>query len=138
MEGLTPNCGVNWSPTEESLGRSCKIPPLKGLASVQTLRKQSFHVSGPRLFNYIPKSIRNLKNCDLSVFKEMFYLFLVKVPDEPKTRSLTPGATNTLTGKHYLPSGQKERHLVQYCLVRPIWILTDYQREQSSDCCICA
>ena len=99
MEGLTPNCGVNWCPTEERLGRSCKIPPFKGLASVQTLRNQSFQVSGPRLFNSIPKSIRNLKNCDLSVFKEKLDLFSVKVPDEPKTRTLTPGATNTLTGK---------------------------------------
>jgi hypothetical protein len=99
MEGLTPNCGVNCSPAEERLGRICNIPPLKGLASVQTLRRQSFQVSGPRLFNSMPKSIRNLKNCDLSVFKEKLDLFLVKVPDEPKTRSLTPGATNTLTGK---------------------------------------
>ena len=52
----TPNCGVSWSQTTERNGGLCKIPPLKGARSVQTLRNQSFQVSGPRLFNSMPKT----------------------------------------------------------------------------------
>ena len=61
MEGLTPNCGVLWSETPERNGRVCKIPPLKGARSIQTLRNQSFQVSGPRLFNAMPKNIKRDK-----------------------------------------------------------------------------
>ena len=99
MEGLTPNCGVNWSSTTERNGRMCKIPPVKGRNSVQTLRNQSFQVSGPRLFNSLPKIIRNIKNCSLEDFKFQLNVYLNKVPDEPKSQNLIPGATNTISGR---------------------------------------
>ena len=99
MEGLTPNCGVNWSDIEERNGRACKIPPLKGRSSVQTLRNQSFQVSGPRLFNSMPKIIRNMKNCSLEDFKCQLDIFLNKVPDEPKGQHLIPGAVNLTSGR---------------------------------------
>ena len=83
----------------ERLERYCKITKVKGLASVQTLREQSFQVSGPRLFNYFPKLIRNIKICDLVFFNKELDAFLNQVPDESKTRILNPGATNSLTGK---------------------------------------
>ena len=99
MEGLTPNCGVNCSSTKERNGRTCKIPPVKGRNSVQTLRNQSFQVSGPRLFNSMPKNIRNIKNCFLEDFKCQLDVFLNKVPDEPKSQDLIPRATNIISGK---------------------------------------
>ena len=99
MEGLTPNCGVSWSESTERNGRVCKIPPLKGARSVQTLRSQSFQVSGPRLFNSMPKNIRNMKKCSLEDFKMTLDTFLRNIPDEPKTESLIPRATNQLSGK---------------------------------------
>ena len=99
MEGLTPNCGVNWSSTTERNGRTCKIPPVKGRNSVQTLRNQSFQVSGPRLFNSMPKNIRNINNCSLEDFKCQLDAFLNKVPDEPKSQDLIPRATNIISGK---------------------------------------
>ena len=73
--------------------------PLKGVRSVQTLRNQSFQVSGPRLFNSMPKAIRNMKKCSLEDFKVTLDSFLKTVPDEPKTEALTPRATNQLSGK---------------------------------------
>ena len=99
MEGLTPNCGVNWSQPTDRNGRLCKIPKLKSATSVQTMRSHSFQVSGPRLFNAMPKAIRNKKNCCLEHFKLLLDTYLEMVPDEPKTPSLIPCATNLLSGK---------------------------------------
>ena len=99
MEGLTPNCGISWSETKERNGGVCKIPALKGRSSVQTIRAQSFQVSGPRLFKAMPKQIRNIKNSSLDEFKILLDTYLEKVPDEPKTPSLTPRATNQISGR---------------------------------------
>ena len=99
MKGLTPNCGVSWSQTTERNGRLCKIPPLKGARSVQTLRNQSFQVSGPRLFNSMPKNIRNMTYCSLEEFKDILDKFLRNIPDEPKCETLIPSATNQISGK---------------------------------------
>jgi hypothetical protein len=100
MEGLSPNCGVSWSPNSERNGRLCSIPARnKGKANVQAMRNQSFQVSGPRLFNSMPKSLRNTRNCSIEEFKMKLDLFLTKVPDEPKSDGLTPGASNQISGK---------------------------------------
>ena len=115
MEELTPNCGVSWSQTTDRTGRMCKIPPLRGRASVQTMRSQSFQVSGPRLFNAMPKHIRNKKNCSLEDFKLLLDTYLEKVPDEPKTTSLTPRATNLLSGR------QTNSIIYQVARDRPTW-----------------
>ena len=99
MEGLTQNCGVNWSEVTERNGRTWKIPPLKGRAFVQTLRTQSFQISGPRLFSSISKNKRYMKDCSLEDFKYKLNTFLSNVPYEPKSQSLTPGATNPQSGR---------------------------------------
>ena len=84
IEGLSPNCGVNWSPVEERNGRQCAIPATnKGNASVKSMRNQSFQVAGPRLFNCLPKYLRNTKNSSIEEFKEKLDAFLTRVPDEP-------------------------------------------------------
>ena len=118
IEGLTPNCGVTWSEVSERNGRTCKIPPLKGRASVQTLRTQSFQISGPRIFNSMPKNIRNMKDCSLEDFKYKLDIFLSKVPDEPKSQSLTPGATNLQTGR------QTNSLIYQVARTQGTWAIT--------------
>ena len=118
MEGLTPNCGVTWSQMTERNGRLCKIPPLKGTRSVQTLRNQSFQVSGPRLFNSMPKTLRNMTNCSLEEFKESLDTFLKNVPDEPKSESLTPRATNHISGRQ---TNSLIYQLAKVCSVTPRW-----------------
>ena len=97
MEDKVPNCGVAWSSDSERKGRMCAVPALRGRDSVKTLRTQSFQVSGPRLFNCLPKNIRNMTKCDLEKFKEKLDNFLSKVPDEPKTETLIPGASRLYT-----------------------------------------
>ena len=100
MEVLSPNCGVSWSPISERKGRLCVISVLnKGKSSVQALRSQSFQVSGPRLFNSLPKYLRNTMNCNIEDFKMKLDSFMSRVPDEPKSDGLTPGASNQTSGK---------------------------------------
>ena len=89
VEGKVPNCGLEWDQTEDK-GRTVKLRPLKKIAA--KLREASFQESGPKLFNNIPKSIRNLTNGDVDKFKETLEKISSKVPDEPKVDGLTPAA----------------------------------------------
>ena len=45
------------------------------------------------------RNVRNVKNCGIERFKEALDSFLSKVPDEPKTDGLTPGATDLISGR---------------------------------------
>ena len=83
MEGLVPNCGLNWSSSEERRGRLCEVPKLRGNKEVQKCRRQSFQMVGPKLWNSLPKNVRNVKKCGIEQFKEALDNFLSKVPDEP-------------------------------------------------------
>ena len=100
LEDYAPNCGVELAPENQRQGRKCKIPALKpnGRKSVQTLREQSFQINGARLFNSIPKDIRNIRICQES-FKEALDNYLSSIPDQPKIGSLIPAATDQLTGR---------------------------------------
>ena len=97
---LAPNCGVEVSPLNERLGRKVKIPKLArgGRQAVQTLREQSFQIHGARLFNCLPKKIRNMK-LHQEEFKEALDKYLGQIPDQPRMNSLVPTATHRVTGK---------------------------------------
>ena len=71
LEGLVPNCGVTESQEGGRSGRKCQIPILnkKSKQSIQILRKQTFQVNGPQLFNVLPKSVRILENVVLKSLK---------------------------------------------------------------------
>ena len=99
MEGFVPNCGLLWSSTDDRRGRLCEVPILKGNKEVQKCRRQSFQMAGPRVWNSLPRNVRNVKNCGIEHFKEALDSFLSKVPDEPKTDGLTPGATDLISGR---------------------------------------
>jgi hypothetical protein len=66
------------------LGRMCRIPALnnRALASAQTMKEASFAVRGPRLFNCLPKDLRDAR-CSLDRFKAALDRFLRGVPDLP-------------------------------------------------------
>ena len=89
LEEKVPNCGLEWEQTEAK-GRTVKLRPLKKV--VTKLREASFQESGPKLFNNLPKSIRNLKNISVEEFKETLDKVISEVPDEPKVDGLTPAA----------------------------------------------
>ena len=72
-------------------GRVCAVPNVSTTASVrvQTIRRASFAINGPRIFNSLPQNIRDTTNCDINAFKARLDKFLSKVPDQP----LIPGYT---------------------------------------------
>ena len=88
LKRLVPPCGIEQEHSE-SHGRKCNIRPLKPKAS--NLREQSFQISGPRLFNKLPKKISDMKRCSVADFKEALNFFLTRVPDEPRAPGMTPG-----------------------------------------------
>ena len=93
LEGVVPNCGVEICQENERLGRKCKVPKLarNGKRAIQTLREQGFQVNGARLFNSLPKELRNMKG-NQEDFKEELDKFLCTIPHQPRMGLLVPGA----------------------------------------------
>ena len=89
LEKIVPDTNIKLSNDESSrVGRMCKVPALK--PKERKKRENSFQIAGPKLFNCLPKSIRNLKNIGVEEFKENLDLFLSTVPDEPKIGGAMP------------------------------------------------
>ena len=100
LEGLVPNCGLYEKETEnERTGRKCQLPRLQGSARIKTMRESSFQISGPKLFNALPKTLRNLKNVTEIDFKEQLDQFLTKIPDEPKVSGSIPSCLTPMEAR---------------------------------------
>ena len=56
---------------------------------IHTLRESSIFVQGQRLFNMIPKEIRNITNCKVEKLKAVLDKWLAGVPDEPQIQGYT-------------------------------------------------
>ena len=95
LEGFVPNIATGEASLTDKWhqrrGRECSVPNVKPSATVriQNIRRASFAINGPRIFNSLPQSIRNITKCDLTVFKTQLDRFLRRVPDQP----LIPGYT---------------------------------------------
>ena len=95
LEGLTPNIGgvgggdrdISWY-TNARQGRKCNIPLIKR-STYQSQIYSSIRMQGPKLFNCLPKAIRNLNNCTKDAFKRQLDKFLCTVPDEPLVSGYT-------------------------------------------------
>ena len=100
LEDLAPNCGVHLTVANERLGRKVKIPSLipGGRQAIQSMREQSFQIHGARLFNCLPKKIRNIRIYQED-FQEALDRYLEKIPDQPRMNTLVPTATHRVTGK---------------------------------------
>ena len=98
LENLVPNCGLTPSISERR-GRLFNIPSLKGPRCVQRLKEQSFQVHGPKLFNCLPQTLRNITKVSVEEFKEKLDEYLSSIPDEPNVDGLTPGACDIFTAK---------------------------------------
>ena len=78
-----PNCGIKTDVRNERIGRTLVVPPVKGgYKAVQTLKDRSFGVEGPRLYNSLPRCLRNFAGTK-DRFKVLLDLFLRDVPDQP-------------------------------------------------------
>ena len=100
LEGLVPNPGI-LTRDPGTKGRIIKIPSLctRSSARVRTLREASLNIHGARLFNALPKSIRDIKSCDILQFKEKLDCFLSKIPDQPKIGTLIPDCCDQMTAQ---------------------------------------
>ena len=114
-EGLAPNCGLIFQPSGRR-GRELLVPQLRGRTAVQTLRTQSFQVHGPKLFNALPKSIRDTTKVSVEEFKVKLDKFLQKIPDEPNVDGLTLAACNQSKSEEFLPDvwGTEKLQGVEY------------------------
>ena len=100
LEKLVPNFGIQCH-TNPRTGRFCLVPHVRSSAAarVQTIRFASLSVNGPRLFNAMPKCVRNMNGCSVETFKAALDKYISRVPDEPRVRSLVPyciGSSNSL------------------------------------------
>ena len=93
LEGISPNCGIEVTSSDRR-GREVRVPPSKGTGRIHTLREASFQIHGARLFNSLPKIIRNLKNISIEDFKNNLDKYLQSIPDEPKLPCYIPSACN--------------------------------------------
>ena len=94
IESIVPNFGIN-TRVNPRTGRFCVVPHVKSAApaQVQSLRFASLSINGPRLFNAMPKNIRNIHGCATNAFKLALDKYLKSVPDEPRVKKLIPFCT---------------------------------------------
>ena len=85
IEGIVPN--VNSSVhcyNHIRYGRKCSVPRVKGPLATSSMKEGSLTIHGPKLFNVLPKSIRNITGVDVVDFKDKLDCFLKQIPDEPQ------------------------------------------------------
>ena len=66
--------------------------------NIKTLRDNSFSTNGPRLFNLLPKELKEIET--LPIFKSHLDKFLKNFPDDDRTQERNPtGAERQRRGK---------------------------------------
>ena len=107
LENLVPNISSDSTPGIQSrwnlrTGRTCVYPRTVMVKSrLQSIHEGSFVVHGSKLFNCLPRTIRNLSGCSINVFKNKLDKFLREVPDEPVLPGYT-GGNQSLYGSNSL------------------------------------
>ena len=77
---------------------SSELEKLSSWYSV-VLMKTAWTVHGGKLFNSLPKYLRNMAGKNLDDFKEKLDNYLQSIPDEPKVDGYIPSACEDLTAK---------------------------------------
>ena len=72
-------------------GRFCSVPQFnkKSKPAMKSIKRNSFASHGSAMFNCLPRSIRDLKDCSIDCFKKEFDNMLMNVPDEPHMKGLS-------------------------------------------------
>jgi len=93
IEGQVPNfdCTPISTTRSERRGRTCILPHIPSSAPrrIQSIRFASLTHKGPRLFNCLPREVRDLTNCSTDIFKRALDRFLATLPDEPLVPNMT-------------------------------------------------
>ena len=89
FEGLVPNInGKIISKENPRLGRFCCLPQIP-TQRISKFQEATLSYQGTRLFNSMPKHIRNMKNVTIGKFKRTLDLHLKTIPDEPQIKGYT-------------------------------------------------
>ena len=77
--------------TNDRTGRKCsrRTLPTKAPRKIKTLLASSLTHEGPRIFNSLPKEVRNITGCPVTKFKSGLDKLLKAVPDEPPVTGYT-------------------------------------------------
>ena len=88
LEHLVPNVngGIKFKDNPR-LGRKCVLT--YAAPKTSKLRHSTLSVQGAKLFNAMPKNIRNLKNMSVEKFKNALDTHLKTIPDEPQIHGYT-------------------------------------------------
>ena len=93
IDGQVPNfdCTPIQSYKNPRRGRECRVPTISPSATcaIQTIRFSSLPSKGPRLFNVLPKHLRDMSGCSTERFKGELDRYLETIPDEPFIPGLT-------------------------------------------------
>lgn len=73
--------GGIFSRSSQRLGRTCNLKPVN--TKHKNIWKGCLSQEGPRLFNSLPRSLRDMTKCSKDLFKKHLDIFLATVPDEP-------------------------------------------------------
>ena len=113
IEGLVPNLHtriiISW---HERRGWECEIPRIKNRGTSGTVREGWLSHKGPRLFNKLPKKVRDLRGVSLDKFKRALDDVLQGVPDEPIFSGMRATPSNSLL--HQM-STHNDRHRARRC-----------------------
>ena len=87
LEGIVPNLDQSQRKVRYKVhirhGRKCIVPIVKRSAFREIIAS-TLPVHGVKLFNALPKRIRDMKDCSKEKFKEELDKHLLTIPDEPQ------------------------------------------------------
>ena len=112
LEQYVPSCGVKVTHTQETrLGRRCAATEGRGKEARASF-DQTFQFHRPRLYNALPRDLRNLTGCGTDFFKEKLDQYLAGIADEPAFPGFIPtGITENGAPSNsliYQAAGRKE------------------------------
>ena len=90
LEGLVPNINGKVKATQsDRRGRHCSIPSINNTGKLDTIYRSSVAVHGAKLFNAMPKHIRDATNIPIEKLKKLLDSHLALVPDQPLLQGYT-------------------------------------------------
>ena len=87
LEGLVPQQGNIRSVRRPQKGRLVLEPTIKSSSKAKSLKESSFTIQAARLFNSLPRSIRDYRTADggtLNGFKRLLGTYIDAIPDLPR------------------------------------------------------
>ena len=93
LRGWADNCGLKWYHNSK-VGTMMKTIAVGKFS--KTLRANSFQYLGPRLFNSLPRNLRDSTD-EFCTWKNKYNELLRKIPDTPQTAELTPEVCDRFT-----------------------------------------